>query len=64
MPLLLLRRLWLAGQTNAMAVTRRGYQPPGRLINGLLGLAGSLEPVPQRLLGTSVMGLYRKPASA
>jgi len=63
-PLLLLRRLWLAGQTDALAVTRRGYQPPGRLINGLLTVCGSLEPIPQRLAGTSVMGIYRKPATS
>ena len=60
-PLLLLRRLWLAGQTDPMAVTRRGYQPPGRLVNSLLNACGCLEPIPHRLLGTSAMGLFRKP---
>ncbi|HZR16024.1 MAG TPA: class I SAM-dependent methyltransferase [Verrucomicrobiae bacterium] len=63
-PLLMLRRLWLAGQTDALAVTRRGYEPPGRLINALLTFGGALEPIPHPLFGTSVMGNYRKPATS
>ena len=59
-PLLLLRKLWLARQTDPGLVTRRGYKPPGRAANFLLALSAKLEPIPQRILGTSLMAIYRK----
>lgn len=59
-PLLLLRKLWLRGQTDPQQVTRRGYKPPGGAANWLLRLAAELEPIPQSLLGTSLMAIYRR----
>jgi 2-polyprenyl-3-methyl-5-hydroxy-6-metoxy-1,4-benzoquinol methylase len=62
-PLLLLRKLWVKGQTDPALVTRRGYQPPSHAISAALSIIAKLEPIPQRLLGTSVMAFYRKPQS-
>jgi SAM-dependent methyltransferase len=59
-PLLLLRKLWLKGQTDSRLVTERGYKPPGKAANSILNLSAKMEPVPQRLVGTSVMAIYRK----
>ena len=59
-PLLLLRRMMLAPLTDPREVTQRGFKPPGRLINRLLTAWGMLETIPQGLIGTSVMAIYRK----
>jgi SAM-dependent methyltransferase len=59
-PLLLMRKLWLARQKDPLRIARRGYKPPGRLGNLLLIGLGCLEPLPQRLLGSSLMAIYLK----
>jgi hypothetical protein len=59
-PLLLLRKFLLKGQTDAQQVTRRGYKPPGRAANALLGVAAKFETIPQSFLGTSLMAIYRR----
>jgi SAM-dependent methyltransferase len=58
-PLLLLRKLWVKGQTSPRVVTRRGYDPPGRVASYCLSVGAKWEPIPQRLLGTSIMAIYR-----
>jgi SAM-dependent methyltransferase len=59
-PLLLLRKWWVMREQDPQQVTRRGYQPPGRLVNRLLSVGGRLEPIPQLWLGSSLMAIYRK----
>jgi SAM-dependent methyltransferase len=61
LPLLLARKVWLARERDDLKIARRGYKPPGRIGNFLLGLLSSLEPIPQHLTGTSIMPIFRKP---
>jgi 2-polyprenyl-3-methyl-5-hydroxy-6-metoxy-1,4-benzoquinol methylase len=64
LPLLLARKLWLATkQQEPQTVIRQGYKPPGRLGNRLLAALGTLERIPQRLLGSSLMAIYSKPGT-
>ena len=65
MPMLWLRKLWLSRNKNPEEVVRRGYHPPGgQWGNWMLSCLGALEPLPQRLFGTSVMAIYRKETAA
>lgn len=59
-PLLFLRNLRVAHQTDPRQIIKHGYKPPGQFANRLLGLWSTLEPIPQRLLGSSLMAFYRK----
>jgi len=63
-PILWLRKLWLARLRDAQTVTRRGFKPPGGLGNWGLGCLGRLEPLPQRVLGSSLMAIYKIEAGA
>jgi len=60
-PILLLRRIWLSGRTDPQQVVQTGFKPPGCFANWFLGFISTLEPIPQRWMGTSVMAIYRKP---
>ena len=58
-----LRKIWLArsyGDTNAVAV---GFDSRNKIINRMLGWLSGCEVVPQKLLGTSVMAVFRSPTS-
>jgi SAM-dependent methyltransferase len=59
-PILWLRNLRVARQTNPQLVIRHGYKPPGVIANMGLQFLSALEPLPQRLVGTSLMVIYRK----
>jgi SAM-dependent methyltransferase len=62
-PLLMLRKVWLArsyGDANAVAV---GFDSRTKFVNRMLGWLSGCELVPQKLLGTSVMAVFRSPAS-
>lgn len=63
LPILWLRNWRVAGQTDPALIVRRGYQPPGAFANLALQFLSAWEPLPQRLLGTSLMAIYRKEAS-
>jgi SAM-dependent methyltransferase len=63
-PLLMLRKLRLAGATDPRSITQRGFTPPSWLGNFALGALGALEPLPQRILGTSLMAVYVKGTTA
>jgi SAM-dependent methyltransferase len=63
-PLLIVRKLWLKLQPAEERVTRRGYKPPGELGNKALMALGALERIPQRMLGTSLLAVYRKDGAA
>jgi len=62
-PILWLRNLRVSRVRDPRLVIQRGYRPPGRLANQLLSCLSRLEPIPQRLLGTSLMAFYRKEAA-
>ena len=59
-PLLFLRKLLLRGEKDSREVTRRGFTAPGRVSNALLGWLARMEVIPQSLVGTSLMAIYRK----
>ena len=59
-PILWLRNLRVARQSDPQLVIRHGYKPPGYTANLCLQFLSSLEPLPQRLVGTSLMVIYRK----
>ncbi len=61
-PIMLMRNLRVTGQTDPQIVIRRGFKQSGRLANRLLGFLSLWEPLPQRVLGTSLMAIYRKEA--
>ena len=56
----MLRKLMLARAKDPRSIARRGYKPPSRLGNLALGLLGALEPLPQLVLGASLMAIYKK----
>jgi SAM-dependent methyltransferase len=58
-PLLLLRKLALTN-TSRERVIRRGFSPPGQFWNKLLTAASCAEIIPQRIFGTSIMGVFEK----
>ena len=61
-PLLLLRR-WLNTGDDEPDVMRKGFLPPGKYANRLLGLLARVEKIPQRTAGTSVMMVLRRTAN-
>jgi SAM-dependent methyltransferase len=61
-PLLVARRLLLSWQSDPRKIARQGYKPPGALGNQLLGFWGKLDPLPQKIIGTSLMVTYQKAA--
>jgi len=60
-PILILRKFLAARDSDPGKIIQRGFRPPGRLVNCLFGLWSTLEPIPQQLLGTSVMATCQKP---
>jgi SAM-dependent methyltransferase len=59
-PFLWLRNLRVSRQKDPQRVIQVGYKPPNQLANQFLNAWCRLELVPQRLLGTSLMAIYRK----
>jgi SAM-dependent methyltransferase len=55
-PLLLLRKMVSLRLDNGKA----GFDPGSRTVNGLLSLLARCEPIPQRMMGTSVMAVLEK----
>jgi SAM-dependent methyltransferase len=58
-PLLVLRRIFHS-RGNEVDVMRKGFVPPGKHANRLLGLLAAAEMIPQRLVGTSVMMILER----
>src|SRR5229473_5190398 len=52
---LLLRRFWLLGKRGKDQIISAGFSPRTKALNRLLSLVAKCEPIPQRLLGTSIM---------
>lgn len=60
-PTLLVRKLWLLGSHDKDKVISAGFDSRTSLINRLLGLVARCEPLPQRILGTSLMAVLEAP---
>jgi SAM-dependent methyltransferase len=58
-PTLLLRRLWLLGKgdRDRDKIISEGFSPRTKVLNRLLSLVSTCEPIPQRFLGTSIMAV-------
>jgi len=56
-PSLLLRKLWLLGRRSQNAIISPGFDPGSLAVNAAMGLVSRCEPIPQRLLGTSLMAV-------
>jgi 2-polyprenyl-3-methyl-5-hydroxy-6-metoxy-1,4-benzoquinol methylase len=59
-PLLLARKIMLILQTNMSSskINEQGFRPPSQLVNSILSHMMDLDPMPNRYLGTSIMGIY------
>jgi SAM-dependent methyltransferase len=60
LPLLAVRKFLLSFRSGEKQVINQGFKPPGLLFNKLLFSLSAFEPLPQKLLGTSVMCIFRK----
>jgi len=58
-PTLLLRKLWLLGKgdRDRDKIISEGFSPRTKVLNRLLSLVSTCEPIPQRFLGTSIMAV-------
>jgi SAM-dependent methyltransferase len=60
LPLLTIRKGLLAFESGEKEIIQRGFKPPSALANYFLNFLCKLEPIPQRLLGTSTMCIFKK----
>jgi 2-polyprenyl-3-methyl-5-hydroxy-6-metoxy-1,4-benzoquinol methylase len=56
---LMLRKLWILGQHDENKIIAEGMDSRTNTIDQLLGLLAKCEPIPQRLLGTSLMAVLQ-----
>jgi len=56
-PALLLRKLWLLGSHDQDQIISTGFDSRTAFMNHLLGLGSRCEPIPQKILGTSLMAI-------
>lgn len=61
LPLLMVRKWLLTFSSTKKGAIESGFSPPSKLGNKLLYWLSQLEIIPQTIIGTSVMILYRKP---
>jgi SAM-dependent methyltransferase len=59
-PSLLLRKLWLMGKSDQGSIITSGFDTRSSLINQAMGALSQLEWIPQKVLGTSLMGVLRR----
>ena len=59
-PTLAVRKLWLAIQRNQDSIVRTGFDTRAPWINRALGLLSTLEPIPQKMMGTSLMAVLER----
>jgi SAM-dependent methyltransferase len=60
LPLLMLRKLWMLGRSSDGAIAA-GFETGGRVRDRVLLWLSRCEPIPQRLVGTSLMAVLRNP---
>ena len=58
-PSLLLRKLWLMGMHDQEKIISAGFDSRTPAINKILGFVSRCEPIPQKLLGTSLMAVFQ-----
>jgi len=58
-PTLAVRKLWLMGKENESQIISRGFDAGSSAMNQALGLLSRCEPLPQKLLGTSLMATFQ-----
>ena len=58
-PAVLVRKLWVAGEQDEDKIISAGFDSRTSGINRLLGLVSRCEPIPQTLLGTSLMAVLQ-----
>jgi 2-polyprenyl-3-methyl-5-hydroxy-6-metoxy-1,4-benzoquinol methylase len=56
-PTLAVRKLWLMGKSDKDKIISTGFDSKTKMINSLLGMISRCEPIPQTLLGTSLMAI-------
>jgi len=59
-PVLLLRKLWLLGQRDQSKIISAGFDSRSSAVNKLMHLMSKIEPLPQRILGTSLMAVLQR----
>src|SRR5215467_2182551 len=59
-PTLAIRKVWLATQSDENSVIRRGFDPGAPWLNRALGFVSKLEPIPQKMLGTSLLAILQR----
>jgi SAM-dependent methyltransferase len=57
LPTLMARKVWLMGKYDEDKIISSGFDPGSRVINQALLLASRCEPLPQKLVGTSLMAV-------
>jgi cyclopropane fatty-acyl-phospholipid synthase-like methyltransferase len=57
LPTLALRKLWLVSNRDKNKIISSGMDPRGGVINRLLGFVSRCEPIPQTVVGTSLMAV-------
>jgi SAM-dependent methyltransferase len=58
-PTLMVRKLWLLGLHDQAKIISAGFDTRSRAVNSALGILSSLEWIPQKLLGTSLMAVIQ-----
>ncbi len=58
-PALALRKLWLMGNHDQKKIISTGFDSRTLAINKTLGFVARCEPIPQKLLGTSLMAVFK-----
>jgi SAM-dependent methyltransferase len=60
LPALILRKIMLWGKTNQDKIISEGFDSRSHFINQLLSCAAGCEPIPQKLIGTSLMAVVER----
>lgn len=58
-PTLAIRKLWLLGKKDEAQIISQGFDTRNAAVNHAMGVLSRCEPMPQKLLGTSVMATFR-----
>lgn len=58
-PILALRKVWLSRKTDQQDIIRTGFDSRSSLTNAALGILSRAEPIPQHLLGSSLMAVFQ-----
>jgi SAM-dependent methyltransferase len=58
-PVLALRKVWLSGKNDQREIIRTGFDSRSSVTNAALGMLSRAEPIPQHLLGSSLMAVFQ-----